>query len=462
MLGHLLLGVLGKRPGPVRSPRSSVSTMKPDEPAPRHAVHLPTRELVSSGLEAPPHGVQGLLIVLAGVPLVLMISLLDHWSKHQLSLALLYPVPVALAAWRGGFPCGVLVALTATVSWQAADLYSGAEWSPIICLWNGIVRFGVFTMTSSLLARLRLSLLHEKALARTDSLTGAANGRTFYETVCLEVERSLRTSGPLTLAYLDLDNFKQLNDHYGHAAGDRALRQISQTIRENVRSGDLLARLGGDELALLLPDTDANQAQAILNRVRGLVARIMEAEGWPVTLSIGAATFPQPPRDVDLLVRHTDSLMYRAKHGGKNRIEHEVVAESSTSEDGSRVERRAAARILCSLRARVRAEGGSEPTDELACVRDISITGVSLHLQRDLPLGTLLAIEPLYACGAVALVSRVMWVVPEGDGWLHGCQLPTPLSDEELRRWVESAPEVREPVSPANGEPRKEPASAGW
>ena len=121
----------------------------------------------------------------------------------------------------------MLVALGAASSWHGAEPIVGADPHPVVSLWNGMVRFGTFTMTSSLLARLRLSLLHERALARTDPLTGAANGRTFYESVCLAVERSLRSARPLTLAYLDLDNFKQVNDRQGHAAGDEALRRVA-------------------------------------------------------------------------------------------------------------------------------------------------------------------------------------------------------------------------------------------
>src|SRR5207253_638798 len=116
--------------------------------------------------------------------LIMLISLMDHWTAHQLSLTLLYQVPVALAAWRGGFACGVLLGLVASASWHVLDLQSGTTATLAISIWNGVVRFGIFTMTSSLLARLRLSLFHERSLARTDPLTGAANGRTFYESVC--------------------------------------------------------------------------------------------------------------------------------------------------------------------------------------------------------------------------------------------------------------------------------------
>src|SRR5205823_5590777 len=98
-----------------------------------------------------------------------------------------------------------------------------------ILLWKGLLRFGFFAVVSSMLCRLRDSMLRERAMARTDPLTGAANGRTFYERVSLERERTLRSRRPLTLAYLDLDDFKRVNDQFGHAAGDEVLRQVTQT-----------------------------------------------------------------------------------------------------------------------------------------------------------------------------------------------------------------------------------------
>src|SRR5262249_5901959 len=146
---------------------------------------------------------------------------------------------------------------------------------------------GTLALTTSLVSRLHAGILRERLLARTDPLTGAANGRTFYEAVAAEAERARRADRPLTLAYLDLDDFKQLNDRLGHAAGDAALLRVVQTVQAHLRGSDLLARLGGDEFALLLPETEAEGAAALLVRVQRLVAEEMVRQGLPVTLSIG-------------------------------------------------------------------------------------------------------------------------------------------------------------------------------
>src|ERR1019366_6848355 len=171
----------------------------------------------------------------------------DYLLGPSLSFAIFYLVPIALGAWWGGFAQGILLSAACAVSWQLGEIFGGSESSSVMHLWSGTARFGIFVITSSLLSRLRVSLFLEKKLARSDPLTGAANGRTFYESVSQTVERVLRSEQPLTLAYLDLDNFKWLNDKLGHSAGDEALCDLVRIIHVNIRGTDLLARLGGDE-----------------------------------------------------------------------------------------------------------------------------------------------------------------------------------------------------------------------
>lgn len=385
-------------------------------------------------------GWRGCLLALAGFALVGVIGFLDYATGPELSFAIFYLVPIALGAWCGGFAQGILMSMACAFSWQMVEIAEGSNIAPIIQLWNGTARFGVFVITSSLLSRLRVSLFLEKKLARSDPLTGAANGRTFYETVSHTVERMMRNQQPMTLAYLDLDNFKWLNDKLGHSSGDEALCELVRTIHHSIRATDLLARLGGDEFALLLPECGEAEALAILERIQERFTVQMGGKKWPVTLSIGATTFPQPVRDVDAMVRRVDELMYQAKKAGKNRIVHHLIRESELELDIAEVkvlERRATARVLCDKPARVRPEGEVEGCDEFARVRDISASGLSLRLENRLPEQTLLAIEPLHECGARTLLVRVMWAVPDNEGgWLHECILPHRISDEELNLWL--------------------------
>jgi diguanylate cyclase (GGDEF)-like protein len=380
-------------------------------------------------------GWRGVGVSLGGVSLIALLGLLDFVTGPEFSFAILYLIPIALGAWWGGFAQGILLAALGAVSWQFVEVAEGANIRPAVQIWNGTARFGIFVFTSSLLSRLRLSLFIEKRMARSDPLTGAANGRTFYESVSLAVEAALRTEKPVTLAYLDLDQFKWINDNLGHAAGDGVLCELAQVIQRNVRANDVLARLGGDEFALLLVDCNEDDARIILERIRERFAYEMAQHKWPVTLSIGAVTFPRPGRDVDAMVRQVDELMYRAKKSGKNRIAHES-RDPDQAHSTKLIERRATARVLCDRIARVRGHD-DESLDEFARVRDISSSGLCLFLERKLAEDTLLAIEPLHECGAVTLVVRVLWAVEENGGWLHECVLPNRLTSDEMQFWIQ-------------------------
>jgi diguanylate cyclase (GGDEF)-like protein len=382
-------------------------------------------------------GVRGWMLSIACLVIVALTGLLDYATGPLLSLSIFYLIPVAACAWWGGFSHGILLSLAGAIAWHLVDSYENPGLPAYVGLWNGVVRFGTLVFVSSLVARLHAGVLRERLLARTDPLTGAANGRTFYEAVALETDRAGRSSKPLTLAYLDLDKFKQLNDRLGHAAGDAALVDLVQLIRPALRTMDVLARLGGDEFALLLPETDPEGAVSLLTRIQGMVAHEMAGAGRPVTVSIGAATFVKPLWDVDLMVQQVDALMYAAKRRGQDRVEHVTVNHipSPTVGDRPRLERRATARTLCHHHpARVRREGESG-ADQFATVHDLSQQGLALRLGERYPEGTVLVVEPL-AHHAKTLLARVVRAARDEGGWVHGCVLSSPLNAEELQCWL--------------------------
>jgi diguanylate cyclase (GGDEF)-like protein len=382
-------------------------------------------------------GWRGLALAVGGIGLVGVIGVFDYLTGPELSFAIFYLLPVALGAWLGGVYQGILLSMACAVSWHLVEIADGSTVNPGIMLWNGIARVGIFIFSSSLLSRLRVSLFIEKRLARSDQLTGAANGRTFYESVGLAVEHALRDERPITLAYFDLDNFKWVNDNCGHAAGDTALCQLVEVIQQNIRAVDSLARLGGDEFAVLLADCGDDDARATLERVRERFVQEMIKKKWPVTLSIGAVTFETPGRDIDAMVRQVDELMYRAKKAGKNQIVHTNMDREELGENSKFIQRRATARVVCDRIARIRSKDDHECVDEFARVRDISASGLCLFLENQMPEGSLLAIEPLHECGAVALLARVMWSVEENGGRLHECVLTNRLTSEELQFWIQ-------------------------
>jgi len=162
-------------------------------------------------------------------------------------------------------------------------------------------------------------------LDRTDPLTGVANPRAFLECLDAELYRARRYKRPLSLACIDLDNFKKVNEQLGHSAGDELLRFIAQHIVRNVRASDVVGRLGGDELAILLPETGSAGAKAAAEKVRRHLHNAMADSPMAVTLSVGAVTFESPPASAGEAVNVADRLMYEVKGSGKNDVAHQVV-----------------------------------------------------------------------------------------------------------------------------------------
>jgi diguanylate cyclase (GGDEF)-like protein len=165
-----------------------------------------------------------------------------------------------------------------------------------------------------------------RELARTDYVTGAISIRYFYDLAQIEMRRAQRYRHPLTLAYIDLDNFKAVNDRLGHSTGDRVLRAVTEGICRQVRPADTLARLGGDEFALLMPETDGEAAKTVLNRIHSSLVDEMLRNGWMVTFSVGVVTFNEVPKSVDDMVKMADGIMYSVKTAGKNGVNYHIYA----------------------------------------------------------------------------------------------------------------------------------------
>jgi len=154
-------------------------------------------------------------------------------------------------------------------------------------------------------------------LSRTDPLTRLRNQRAFEERLAEEVARAGRYGGPLSLLIADVDGLKAVNDGGGHHAGNLALRAVADAMRMDARQTDLAARIGGDEFALLAPNTVTSEAVALGDRIRRLVAEEGRAG---VTLSIGVATLGAEPSDAEALLHSADAALYEAKHRGRNQV----------------------------------------------------------------------------------------------------------------------------------------------
>lgn len=162
-------------------------------------------------------------------------------------------------------------------------------------------------------------------LATRDGLTGLANRRCFDDTLNAEWQRALRHQQPLSLLMVDVDNFKQYNDAYGHVGGDECLQRIASAVASEMRANDLVARYGGEEFAVILPNQSLKGAAIVAERIRCRVEQLhlpnLGSQQHVVTVSIGAATaLASAENDPSQLVATADGALYRAKHMGRNRI----------------------------------------------------------------------------------------------------------------------------------------------
>ena len=261
-----------------------------------------------------------------GFALIGVIGTLDILTGYEMAFSLFYVMPISLAGWLMGRKSGLLSSLLSTLIWLLTDLAGHIYTGPVVPVWNTMVRLSFFCVVALLLSELRSSTEHEKALARTDYLTGAANLRFFLELLQKEIDRSLRYAHPFTIVYIDLDNFKTVNDQFGHIIGDEVLQTLVRYITTHVRKTDAAARLGGDEFALLLPETTQESARVALTKLRDGLLEEMQQNKWPITFSIGVLTCTAPPVKADELVRMADELMYSVKSGGKNAIVYSIYA----------------------------------------------------------------------------------------------------------------------------------------
>jgi diguanylate cyclase (GGDEF)-like protein len=264
---------------------------------------------------------------MTGFMLIAVIGLIDYVTGHELAFSELYILPIALISWCMERRFGQWAAVLSAFVWLTADLSTGISYTqPFIPIWNTFIRMALFAMITWLFSTLRDSIAREKELARIDFLTGAANSRYFKELLQMEIDRFQRYEHPFALAYIDLDNFKGVNDRFGHSAGDQVLRAVVNSAKKHLRKTDVIARLGGDEFALLLPETNPEFARSAIVKIQSYLLEEMRQSNWPVTFSIGVLTCSSAPHTPDELVKIADELMYTVKRNEKNAINYAAYA----------------------------------------------------------------------------------------------------------------------------------------
>jgi len=268
-----------------------------------------------------PTGISTTLAVVLVVAGLLLVGFIDYISGVEIRSYPLYFLPVSLAAWRLGKVAAFLAVIAATIIWIVSNWTAGLRYSTEhTWVLNSLSQLLAFSTIAVLLSWARNLLDREQALSRTDSLTGLANARAFHAFVELTAATCRRNGRPLTLAYIDLDNFKCVNDRYGHARGDALLKDVAAIFKKTLRATDSVARVGGDEFLVCLPETSQAQAHPLLERLRLALAIALPADECAVSASIGASCWDLPLESVDAMISAADQTMYEVKKGGKNRV----------------------------------------------------------------------------------------------------------------------------------------------
>lgn len=255
-----------------------------------------------------------------GIGTIFLLGALRTATDADFTFASLAILPVLAIAWIGGRNQGLLAAFLASAMWTVADLVTERQFTtPWIPWTNAATRLMTYGLVALLAAQVRRQFEREHTHATRDALTGLHNRRMFLEYGAAEVERAKSAAHSVSVIFLDLDDFKQLNDAQGHDAGDAALRATAKALLGSLRASDGVARLGGDEFAILLAEIDYADAVKAGEKILREVNAALENFS-PVKASLGVAWFAAADRLFPAMLKAADGLMYEVKESGKGDV----------------------------------------------------------------------------------------------------------------------------------------------
>ena len=262
-------------------------------------------------------------LLILGLMLVTACRLGDTTGRITLPTTWLLVTLLVVAGWSCSRQVAVGATLISLFAWCWIEAAAAANWTQLLP--GQGMRFVVALWLVAWIGRLRELLAQAYRLARLDSLTGLPNRQALVEALDAELSRTRRFGRPFTVALLDCDGFKGINDRGGHLAGDEVLRLIALALKQHTRRYDCVGRLGGDEFLLVLSEVDRENAVLVAERLRAALRHFVEREYPVLTFSLGVVTFRTADLDWEECVQRADEAMYAAKRQGPDQTRFEVV-----------------------------------------------------------------------------------------------------------------------------------------
>ncbi len=250
--------------------------------------------------------------------LSIFLGFIDLKTGIEINFFIFYGLPIWLTTWYLGEKKGIYIAILCLAIWFTQDFISTKIYTnPFAPFWNGGIRFIFFLFIIYSLKNIRQKLLLEELNADFDALTGILNTRGFKERLEILFPFLSRNKQLYIIAFIDLDNFKKLNDTQGHSEGDKALKTVSTIMTQSLRKSDLVGRLGGDEFVLFLSNIDIEDAEKIITQMKEELDIAMKNFDWPIGFSIGVCAFDSQQTTPEAAIKYADELMYEVKSAGK-------------------------------------------------------------------------------------------------------------------------------------------------